>query len=73
MTGLRAGRPGKRGGCRAKSRPAVGPVQPPTHRILEVHSAGVEEPSREEDNSPSCSVQFKDAWNYTDMSLCPGA
>jgi hypothetical protein len=73
MTGLRPGRPGNRGGLSARLRPALWPSQPPTHRIPEVPSAGVEQPGPEDHSLPSCSVQVKAAWNYTNMSVCPGA
>jgi hypothetical protein len=47
------------------SRPALGPIQPPTERVSGALSSGVKWPGREADHSPPTSVAGKKMWIYT--------
>jgi hypothetical protein len=50
-----------------KSRPAVGPIQPPTHgrRVISARGGGVKRLGREADHSPPSSADVKNGWTYT--------
>jgi hypothetical protein len=49
----------------AASRTALGPTQPPIHRVPESLSVGVKRPGREADHLPPSSAEVKNAWSYT--------
>jgi hypothetical protein len=47
------------------SRPALGPIQPPSQWVPGALSLGVKQPGREADHSPPSSAEVKNWWSYT--------
>jgi hypothetical protein len=47
------------------SRPALGPTQPPIHRVPGALSPAVKRKGREADHSPPTSAEVKKTWIYT--------